>query len=254
VPRPRKVVEPPKWWVARWLDGVAREGEPARRQRGRSYARGGRVEDLIVEPGLIAARVWGSRPTPYRVEVRLPTFDEAVWRRAIGWLAEQAGTTAALLVGELPESAEEAVAAAGGSLFPGAEERVAISCSCPDWQRPCKHAMAVFHLIAARLDGDPFVLFTLRGRTRDELLAGVRAARASRVPAVGEESQPEAGAVDLEGFWAASGSAGPFPASASPAALRRLPPPPAELGGAQLGQELTTAYRVFMEQAGRAGA
>src|SRR5213078_2416785 len=99
MPRPKKSLEPPRWWVARWLEGVTREGDPARLQRGRGYARGGRVEELIVEPGLIAARVWGSRPTPYRVEIRLPTFDDSLWRRAIGRLAAAAGTTGALLIG-----------------------------------------------------------------------------------------------------------------------------------------------------------
>jgi uncharacterized Zn finger protein len=260
VPRSKRAPAPMTWWSARWLDRVTREGEQARLRRGRGYARGGRVEDLTLEPGLISARVWGSRPTPYRVEVRVPTLDEAIWRRAIARLAEQAGTTAALLIGELPESAEVALESVGASLFPGVEERVAISCSCPDWQRPCKHAMAVFHLIADRLTGDPFVLFTLRGRPRDELLAGLRAVRAAGAQAEGEASEaglPEAtvGVADelgdrLDDFWRLP----PPPtvsATASPPALRRLPPPPAALGGAHLRQELATAYGVMKERAGR---
>jgi uncharacterized Zn finger protein len=260
VPRTKKSLEPPTWWGARWLERMAREGEPSRRQRGRGYARGGRVEDLIVDPGLIAARVWGSRPTPYRVEVRVPTFDEALWRRAIGRLAEQAGTAAALLVGELPESAEAAFAALGASLFPGLDERVAISCSCPDWQRPCKHALAVFHVIAARLATDPFVLFTLRGRRRDELLAGLRAVRAASArssgPPEGEETTERALADDLaeelDRFWALPpGPTPPAAPSPSPPAARRLPPPPAALGGAMLRQELATASGVMNERASR---
>jgi uncharacterized Zn finger protein len=256
VPRTKKSLEPPKWWVARWLDRMTREGEPSRLQRGRGYARAGRVEDLILESGLLAARVWGSRPMPYRVEVRLPTFDEPLWRRAIARLAEQAGTTAALLVGELPESAEAALAAVGASLFPTAEERVAISCSCPDWQRPCKHAMALFHLIAARLATDPFVLFTLRGRPRDELLAGLRAVRAASARAAADETAPASAPSDdlaerLDRFWELP-PPGPTPAAPpSPPAPRRLPPPPAALGGGLLRQELATAYGVMKERAGR---
>jgi uncharacterized Zn finger protein len=260
VPRPKKSLEPPKWWVERWLDSVARESEPSRRQRGRGYARAGRVEDLILEPGLLAARVWGSRPAPYRVEVRVPTFDEPLWRRATARLAEQAGTTAALLVGELPESAEAAFAALGASLFPGVEERVAISCSCPDWQRPCKHAMALFHLIAARLATDPFVLFTLRGRSRDELLAGLRAIRTAsvRTAAEGEESEAVSSPADelaeaVDGFWSLPPPGPSAAAPPSPPAARRLPPPPAALGGALLRQELATAYAVMKERAGRLG-
>jgi uncharacterized Zn finger protein len=256
VPRRKKDAIPPPWWVERWLDTVARGGEQSRAQRGRGYARGGRVEDIVVEPGLIAARVQGTRPAPYRVEVRVPTFDEAAWRRAIGRLAEQSGTAAALLAGELPAAGEEAFHPLGLSLFPGPDERVAISCSCPDWERPCKHAMAVFHLIATRLETDPFVLFALRGRGRDELLAGLRAARAG-TPADGEENdappvptlaQELAGAIDR--FWSLP-PAEPASAPPSPPALRRLSPVPAALGGALLRQELATAYETLHERAER---
>jgi hypothetical protein len=50
-------------------------------------------------------------------------------------------------------------------------------CSCPDWADPCKHAAAVCYLVADELDADPFALLRLRGRARDEVLAGLRARR-----------------------------------------------------------------------------
>jgi hypothetical protein len=67
---------------------------------------------------------------------------------------------------------------AGTDLLPGPGE-LQPRCSCPDWADPCKHAAAVCYLVAGALDADPFSLLLLRGRRRDEVLAGLRARRRS---------------------------------------------------------------------------
>ena len=72
-------------------------------------------------------------------------------------------------------------AAAGVDLLPGAGE-LQPRCSCPDWADPCKHAAAVCYLVADQLDADPFALFLLRGRDREQVMAGVRHQRAGAVP------------------------------------------------------------------------
>src|SRR6266508_2335749 len=95
----RKSVER-NWWADRWLSALDGPWD-GRIGRGRSYEQGGRVHDLQIEPGLVTARVIGTRPTPYRVELRLPTLDEPVWTRAVTLLAKRASITAALLGGEL---------------------------------------------------------------------------------------------------------------------------------------------------------
>src|SRR5262245_7200270 len=117
---PRRTREPPATtpWAARWLASVERASGRGRLSRGLGYARTGRVDELAVEPGRITAVVQGSRPTPYRVDVRLPTFDDAVWARALARMGAQAGTTAALVAGTLPDAAEAAFAAEGVSLLP----------------------------------------------------------------------------------------------------------------------------------------
>ena len=226
--------------------------ERSRIERGRSYVRNRRVEELSIEPGLISARVQGTRPVPYRVDVRLPVLEDALWRDVVVALAAQAGTIAAMLAGELPEAAEEALGAVGQSLFPTAE-RAAFSCSCPDWEKPCKHAMAVLLLVADRLATDPFVLFALRGRTRDDLLAAVRSVRSADAVEPDEASLGpslrDALAGGLDHFWSSPAALAEPTESSSPPALRRLPPPPAALGGAMLRQELATAYATLAHRA-----
>jgi uncharacterized Zn finger protein len=254
-------------WGEGWLAALARGAGRGRLARGLSYARSGRVDELVVEPGRITATVQGSRPTPYRVDVRLPAFDDALWARAIARLGAGAAATAELVAGALPESAEAAFAAEGVSLFPGPGERVAAACTCPDWDRPCKHAAAVCYVFGFRFDRDPFALFALRGRGRDELLTALRAARRRAAP----DDQPRSAAEDgaaagglaeelspaLGRFWSLGPRSEAAETARTPAAdaagegLRRLGLPPRALGGVELKMELALAYRVLGERARR---
>jgi uncharacterized Zn finger protein len=254
---PRRKASQHSWWSERWLSALDGPWE-GRLSRGKSYAQGGRVHDVQIEPGLVTARVIGTRPTPYRVELRLPTVEDAAWSRIAAQLARRAANAAALLNGELPPEAVDAFAAAGAMLFPAPEERVAASCSCPDWVRPCKHAAALMYVIAAELDKDPFLLFAMRGRTRDELLALLRTeAHAEPPPSSHEEAGPpprdllRPGA-DFFAFDPPADEAKPSTngvAAEHAGVLKRLGQPPRSLGGAELRRELETAYELLAERA-----
>jgi hypothetical protein len=156
--------------------------DPNRLPRGRTYARTGAVGDLEVRAGQIVAAVQGSRAKPYKVTVRVRTYSEKEWDRTLAALASQVGHLAALLDGEMPPEVADDLAAAKIDLLPVAGE-VQPRCTCPDWADPCKHSAAVCYLVADTLDADPFLLFLLRGRDRDALLAGLRSRRAAALGA-----------------------------------------------------------------------
>jgi len=81
-------------------------------------------------------------------------------------------------------------------LLPGGGE-LGPRCSCPDDADPCKHSAAACYLLTDALDTDPFALFLLRGRTRDQVLAGIRTHR--RGVASGQASASEAGTAGQAG-------------------------------------------------------
>jgi len=87
------------WWGQRWVEALEGFGfeYSARLGRGRSYARQGRVHDLTVKGGVITAHVTGSRPTPYRVTMRLTSLTGRVWQAAIKRMASRAAFAARLL-------------------------------------------------------------------------------------------------------------------------------------------------------------
>ncbi len=170
------------WWGERWIQSLESmsEGYSGRLARGRVYARAGRVHDLVVAAGKVTARVTGSRAKPYVVTIDLATLSGAAWSEAIQAMAGQARFAADLLAGQMPAELDDAFRAGGTSLFPAEEADLKTSCSCPDWANPCKHVAATHYVLGEALDRDPFLLLELRGRTRDQVLTELRAARASR--------------------------------------------------------------------------
>lgn len=50
---------------------------------------------------------------------------------------------------------------------------------CPDPANPCKHIGAVYYMLGDRFSEDPFVLFQLRGRLKEEIIAKLRNIRGS---------------------------------------------------------------------------
>ncbi|HEU4396576.1 MAG TPA: SWIM zinc finger family protein [Actinomycetota bacterium] len=166
------------WWGDAWVTALEERArlDPNRLPRGRTYARRGTVGELTIAAGEVRAAVQGSRARPYQVRVRVRTLEADEWGRVLDAIAAQIGHAAALLDGELlPEVADD-VRSAGTDLLPGPGE-LQPRCTCPDWADPCKHAAAVCYLVADALDADPFALLLLRGRGRDEVLAGLRSRR-----------------------------------------------------------------------------
>lgn len=159
------------WWAERWIAVLESFDIGERLNRGRRYARRGQVLSIEVEKGIARARVQGSRPRPYEVTVKVRPLQPAEWSRVTSQLASEAVFAARLLAGEMPRDIEAAFQRAGASLFPEKSRELATACSCPDWSNPCKHVAAVYYLLGEEFDRDPFLLFTLRGLTRDELLA-----------------------------------------------------------------------------------
>lgn len=228
------------WWGQRWIAALEAMGTgyAGRLSRGRTYARKGTVSDLVIGAGTVAASVQGSRARPYRVTLRLRTFPDDTWQAVTAALADAVAHSAALLDGRMPEDIDETLAGCGVSLFPRPGE-LATRCSCPDVANPCKHVAAVHYLLAETFDADPFLLTTLRGRDRAELLAGLRNARAGGAAPAGQpEAGDEAVAVDdLEArtLWNAPGDLAaihvrPARSADAGAVLRRLGPPPGVLG------------------------
>jgi uncharacterized Zn finger protein len=184
------------WWGQRWIEALEHvlRGDSGRLGRGKTYARAGRTHDLVIVAGKVRARVTGSRAAPYEVAIELAQLPDAVWRRAIAGMAEKAQFAAELLAGQMPLAIDDVFRQAGASLFPTARADLVTTCSCPDWGDPCKHVAATHYVLGEALDGDPFLLFELRGRSKGEVLTGIRVARGGAAPTGGPATGEASGA------------------------------------------------------------
>src|SRR5947209_18223290 len=171
------------WWAQRWIRLLERFGWSARLNRGRAYARHGNVLDIDVQSGLVRAKVQGSRKQPYRVEIGLKPLSRQDWNKVFTLLRRKAIYAARLLSGEMPRDIEEIFKAAEVPLFPQSGEDLIMSCTCPDWASPCKHVAAAYYVLGSEFDRDPFLLFELRGRNKEQVMAALRGQRPERVPA-----------------------------------------------------------------------
>ena len=206
------------WWSKRFIAVLEQFHEGPRLVRGRAYARKGQVMSLDLKPGRVTARVQGSRPRPYDVEVRADQFDDDEWARAETAIAGRAVFLARLLAGEMPDEIEEAFAESHLALFPGRDD-LAAECTCPDWGDPCKHIAAVYYLLAERFDEDPFLILAWRGRPRERLLAELRVLRGHRDDGSQERTLSAEGgsAPDMPGWLALLGEAdAPFAVDPDP--------------------------------------
>ncbi|MFF8376646.1 SWIM zinc finger family protein [Streptomyces sp. NPDC015661] len=163
------------WWGNAWVTALENTAlDPARLARGKAYAGRGHVDAITVTPGRVVAYVHGTRPRPYRTEIRMRTLGDDGWERFLDEAAARPDHIAALLDKDVPHALEAVTGLlpAPGDLVP--------DCSCPDDGYPCKHAAALCYQAARLLDEDPFVLFLMRGRGEQELLAELTRRNAAR--------------------------------------------------------------------------
>lgn len=194
-----------EWWAQRWIDVLESFGWTRRLARARTYAREGNVLDINFQGAEVAANVQGTAPEPYQVSLSLDPFSDDQWSYVIESMAERAIFSAKLLAGEMPQTIEEVFTANGLSLFPFNKFDIHSRCSCPDPANPCKHIGAVYYLLGDRFSEDPFVLFQLRGRTKEQIIEALRQTR-SVGGETSEAAEPvstirPATALRLDRFW-----------------------------------------------------
>lgn len=174
-------IESREWWVQRWIDLLNSYRFKKRLERARNYAKEGNVLSIEFKGPEVLAKVQGTAPEPYEVSLSIDPFTEEDWNYVVETMAQEAIYSAQLLAGEMPHNIEKVFTSNGLSLFPFTLSDIHSRCSCPDPQNPCKHIGAVYYQLGDRFSEDPFVLFQLRGRTKEQILHDLRRLRSTKV-------------------------------------------------------------------------
>ncbi|MEA5582579.1 SWIM zinc finger family protein [Nodularia harveyana UHCC-0300] len=196
-----------EWWSQKWLELLDSYRFKKRLERARNYSRQGNVLNIEFKGAKVLAKVQGSEPEPYKVSLSIDHFSGEEWDFVIETMSQRAIFAAKLLAGEMPQNIEEVFTANGLSLFPFTLSDVHSKCSCPDKANPCKHIGAVYYQLGDRFSEDPFVLFQLRGRTKEQIISDLRQLRGAKVDVTApptaetqQATQPSL-SVNLGSFW-----------------------------------------------------
>lgn len=158
------------WWGRAWVRSVEETVvDEADLAAARSLARSGRLGAVMVLAGMASVVVDRGAPTSVMAQLRVTQLDDEAWAAFAEELGREAGFTAALESGELPVDLVEHADQAGVEVLPGPAD-LETACECDAWAQPCGHALALLYQLAWHLDGDPYALLLLRGRTREQLL------------------------------------------------------------------------------------
>lgn len=151
------------WWGSQWLNALSQIDFDNRLPRGRAYANKGAVTKFDIGDGIIQARVQGSRAAPYKVEISVPPLSPDETEELLDRIGKDPTAISKMLNRELDPIVLEYAREKDISVFPSRWSDLQMRCSCPDWAVPCKHIAAVIYLMAKEIDGNPFLVFSLRG-------------------------------------------------------------------------------------------
>jgi SNF2 family DNA or RNA helicase/uncharacterized Zn finger protein len=158
------------WWGRRWIEALEKiDSDTNRLPRGRSYANNDRVKEILFHKSNITAKVKGRLYSPYSIKIHLSQFSQEKKNEIIKIIQENPFLLSKLSLGEMPTDLLSLLEEANIEIFPESWEELKSNCSCPDWANPCKHIAAVYYIIGNEIEKNPFLLFSLRGLTKEEL-------------------------------------------------------------------------------------
>lgn len=149
------------WWGQQWLQALNNIDWSNRLPRGRSYANNGSVREVSIEGNTITARVKGSRPQPYKIAIKVPSFSAGEKEKLVIDISQNPVLISRLLNRELDPAILTTAENLGIRVFPKSWSDIDMECSCPDWAVPCKHIAAVIYKVCAEIDNNPFLIFHL---------------------------------------------------------------------------------------------
>ena len=166
--------------AADWLTDLAfTQSDNGRMSRGRSYYQGGHVMNLEFVPGSITAKVIGSQPQPFSVDIMFPPRTDPQLARLPDLISQLDGGIQAVRSGQFSPDMLKI-------LFGGHPYKARYYCDCPDKAKVCKHVVATMMAAADRVAADPGLVFQLRGLN----LADMRLPKQSMKPAGSAGSVP----------------------------------------------------------------
>lgn len=188
----------PQWWTVDFIRHTETIATQRQIAAAKSSVKSGSVVELVVNSGVVEAKVQGSRKAPYHVRIYTPQPTPEQIANIKAKLAERAIYGALLLAGEMPEAVSGIFKDCGVGLVPQDFAKTKMLCSCPEPDSVCKHILAVMLALTDAFDRDPFLLLRMRGIEKEDLLASLTAHRggSQAASALADRGEDLADAID----------------------------------------------------------
>ena len=166
------------WWGQKFISALESFTDSGRLQRGKAYASESRMLHFDIVDGVATAMIRGNvnpyfgvyKEPKYFTEIALKQINPEDWSEIIQHLSSRASVVARLLINEVPENIEYSFLP-GQYLLPHSRKDFQTKCTCPDtYSGSCKHVAGLCYRLAKELDQNPFLLFELRGLSKEALL------------------------------------------------------------------------------------
>lgn len=161
------------WWGQAWTKNIDLYSDIHNRlERGRTYVRKGTIEEIEIIDNNIFAKVKGSEPVPYDVQIKIEKLSSDKYDSMYNKLTSKIENVNQLCNGTFPDELKEIFSSTKDGIFPSIDE-ISFGCTCPDVAIMCKHIAAVLYGIGNILDLNPLLIFQLRGINLQEFLDNV---------------------------------------------------------------------------------
>lgn len=165
-------------WQQEWLGLLKELNLPSEPGALRKEVQGCRVRQLELALGQVAADVVHNVLGDCTVVIEIAELSDDQWTAVLDVMGGQTALTARLLTGQVPENVEKSFAAAGTALMPSSLDDLHFVCSCCSADEiPCQPALTAFLAVSEMLEDDPWLIFRLRGRDRQQIMRELNAVR-----------------------------------------------------------------------------
>lgn len=188
------------WWGEKFLEALKSFIEEGRLNRGSAYRTPKRISNYKHELNIVSATMMGNI-NPYFGVYEVPYYKSKIIfsklpnaGSIISNIEHDPLLLAKLITRELPSTIS--------TILPQNSRDIQTSCSCPDWENPCKHIAGLYLKIAEEIDYNPLLLFELRGIEKKLLSEKIKKYIASS-NVVNTTLIPtnDIGSIELKNFW-----------------------------------------------------
>jgi len=168
------------WWGKSWNAHLKNYTfNNVQLEKGKLYFRCEALADFKINPNHIEAIVLGSKIQPYHVNITVEPLSEKNWIIIQNLYDGRLELFEKILDNQFPKEMADIFTNKPTGLLPSKKE-ISFHCSCADHVTLCKHAAVALYAFGAKVDGDPKLLFKLRGVNIFDLISkSIHAERAT---------------------------------------------------------------------------